>query len=155
MEIVRTQTVLCVVSPMPFKHFGPFIFVEQPDGTLTLPGGEPGESEYPLGTAMQIAHDQMGFTALTQDIEQIGTLIRSGEVAAVVRVPFRLSAHFGGQGPQQTDTTGPLHQLYLQEALEHVQVPPELKLILPLAQSGLVGWRVIATEQPDAFAVTV
>lgn len=151
----KKLSVMCLAAAMPFKHFGPFIFVERPDGMFTLPGDVPGESEYPIGTAAQVAHRQIGLTVMGCDIRQMGELIRADEQIAVMATPYRPYLGVAGQSPRQGDAPGLVHQLYLSEALENPKVLPELKIIIPFIQAGLEGWRVIATGRPDSFVVTV
>lgn len=151
----KQQFVLCFAAMMPLKLSSQFVFVERTKddwqkGRLNFPGGrrKPGESAE--DAACRELVEETTLQARRLDAYVLGAIEGVSWRADVVFCPV-----MGDQKPEMGELPeGPVHSLFLRDALADPRVLSELKIVLPLCLAGHTGWIVRPMDRdPDKFLV--
>ena len=139
------QYVLCFV-PLEPDHYRPTrtVLIEKikPEwqrGKLNLPGGKVELNEHPTAAVERELMEETGLYA--KHIRILGKLTGPDYLIHVARCLVPIDSK-----PVQMEAEL-VHNMWIDEALVHPRLIPNLRLIIPLCMAGVTGWTIQDTGQ--------
>lgn len=130
----------------------PMVIKKRPEflkGRLNLPGGKLEEGENPIRAAIRELKEETGLEELIESdpmcvlgADYLGKIVGSKSKIHCVRVPITFRQEIV-PGPNEDEEMG---WYDLQELLDHKDLMPNLRLVIPLMESGYKDWTVIDTD---------
>jgi 8-oxo-dGTP pyrophosphatase MutT (NUDIX family) len=127
------------------EHEGSVLLIEKikPEwqkGKINLPGGSFEEGEYAGQCAARELFEEANLLAF--HVQDMGVIVGGGWQVDVVRCVVKDVAGWIAK------TQEPVFWLPIQDALRHPKLIPNLRVIIPLCNSGVRGW-VLQDGEPD------
>ena len=149
--------VLCFAQPIPAKPTKDVLLIlrnkdDWQRGKLNLPGGkiEPGES--PEVAAYRELVEETGIKASLLDVRILGFLKCNDGIIPVVYCPYQTAVN---QVTTVSPEEGEAISLPSQLALSDPRLHPNVKVMIPLCQSGVSDWLLEMTDSQRSFVLTV
>lgn len=116
---------------------------------LNLPGGSIEDGETVEAAAVRELREETSLVGMPYDARVLGDLVCNGCHVYFVYVPYHKEHDGSPQFPASVSDEGLIETLDLRAAVCDERLIPNLKIIIPLCQARVSGWRLTTDGDPQ------